>query len=192
MTVPAFDCTFARCDWFGEEALWLALDEVDASNARRLADDPERDLSALADRLQTGGELAGYASTLAGNPIVEPFTGVQVRLSTLLAIELGEVLVHGYDIARAARLPWRIERSGALAAYREFVGAPSILLDQKRSAGVRLTADLRIRGMEPIRINVHDGVLELGRQTGQKVDFSALMRRSAVTAEASVMCRVCR
>lgn len=123
---------------------------------------------------------------------MEPFTGVQVRLSTLLAIELGEVLVHGYDIARAARLPWWIERSGTLAAYREFVALLPYLLDQKRSAGVRLTADLRIRGMEPIRINVHDGVLELGRQTGQKVDFSALMRRSAVTAEASVMCRVCR
>lgn len=23
-SVPAFDCTFARCDWFGEEVLWLA------------------------------------------------------------------------------------------------------------------------------------------------------------------------
>jgi hypothetical protein len=25
-TVPAFDCTFARCEWFGEEVLWLAPD----------------------------------------------------------------------------------------------------------------------------------------------------------------------
>jgi 2'-5' RNA ligase len=24
VSVPAFDCTFARCDWFGEEVLWLA------------------------------------------------------------------------------------------------------------------------------------------------------------------------
>lgn len=23
-SVPAFDCTFARCEWFGEEVLWLA------------------------------------------------------------------------------------------------------------------------------------------------------------------------
>lgn len=156
----------------GEAAL-ESLDEVDASNARSLAEDPERDLSVLADRLQAGArELAGYAGTVAGNPIVGPFTGVQVPLSTLLAIELGEVLVHGYDIARAARLPWRIETSDALAAHRQFVALLPYLLDQRRSEGVRLTVELRIRGMQPVRITVRDGVLELGRPAGQKVDFT--------------------
>lgn len=155
------------------EATLESLDEVDASNARSLAEDPERDLSVLADRLEAGAkELTGYAGTLAGNPVVEPFTGVHVPLSTLLAIELGEVLVHGYDIARAARLSWRIEPSDALAAQREFVALLPYLVDEKRSVGVRLTAELRIRGMPPIRVSVHDGVLEMGSRAGQKVDFT--------------------
>lgn len=150
-----------------------SLDEVDASNARSLAEDPERDLSVLADRLQTGArELAGVASTVAGNPTVEPFTGVQVPLSTLLAIELGEVLVHGYDIARAAGLAWRIETSDALAAHRQFVALLPYLLDPRRAEGVRLTVELRIRGMQPIRINVRDGVLKLESPATQKVDFT--------------------
>jgi hypothetical protein len=36
-------------------------------------------------------------------------------LSTLLAVELGEVLVHGHDIARASGLPWSIDRAQAAA-----------------------------------------------------------------------------
>lgn len=127
----------------------------------------------LADRLEAGAkELVRYARTVEGNPIVEPFIGVQVPLSTLLAIELAEVLVHGYDIAQAAGLPWRITGSDALAAYRELVALLPYLVEKKRSAGVRVSAELRTRGMEPVWVHVHDGALELGSLAGQMVDFT--------------------
>jgi uncharacterized protein (TIGR03083 family) len=150
-----------------------SLDEVDAGNARSLAADPERDPSVLADRLEAGAkELVRYARTVDGNPTVEPFIGVHVPLSTLLAIELAELLVHGYDIARATGLPWRIMPSDAVAAQREFVALLPYLLDKKRSAGVRVSAELRIRGMEPLWVGVRDGVVELESPAGQKVDFT--------------------
>lgn len=149
------------------------LDEVDVANARGLVEDPERDPLVLADRLEAGiRELVRYAGTVEGNPTVEPFIGVRVPLSTVLAIELGEVLVHGYDIARAARLPWRIEPADALVAHREFVALLPYLLDQKRSAGVRLSAELRIRGMEPVPVRVADGTLRIEKFVGQKVDVT--------------------
>lgn len=155
------------------EATLESLDEVDAGNARSLAQDPERDPSVLADRLETGvKELVSYAATVDGNPTVAAFVGVEVPLSTLLAIELGEVLVHGYDIARAAALPWTIEPSDALVAHREFLALLPYLLDKKRSSGARVDAGLRIRGMEPVRVSVHDGTLELEKATGQRVDFT--------------------
>lgn len=156
----------------GEAAL-EGLDEVDAGNAQSLAEDPERDPSVLADRLEGGvKELVRYAGTVEGNPAVTPFIGVEVPLSTLLAVELGEVLVHGYDIAHAAGLPWRIEASDALVAHREFLPLFPYLLDEKRSAGARVNAEMRIRGMDPFVVSVHDGILELEEATGQKVDFT--------------------
>lgn len=150
-----------------------SLDEVEAGNARSLAEDPERNPSVLADRLETGvRELVSYARTVDDNPAVAPFIGVEVPLSTLLAIELGEVLVHGYDIARAAGLPWTIEPSDALVAHREFLALLPYLLDKNRSAGARVNAELRIRGMEPVLVSVHDGTLELEKETSQRVDFT--------------------
>jgi uncharacterized protein (TIGR03083 family) len=155
------------------EATLESLDEVDAGNARSLAEDPERDPSVLADRLEAGvKELVRYAGTVEGDPVVKPFIGVEVPLSTLLAIELGEVVVHGYDIARAAGLPWRIEPSDALVAHREFLALLPYLLDKKRSAGARVNAEIRIRGMDPFVVSVHDGILGLEQATGQKVDFT--------------------
>lgn len=155
------------------EATLERLDEVDAGNERSLAEAPERNPSVLADRLVSGvKELVSYAGSVKGNPTVEPFVGVEVALSTVLAIELGEVLVHGYDIARAAGLPWTIEPSDALVAHRELLALLPYLLDEKRSAAARVRADLRIRGMEPVLVSVHDGTLDLERRTGQKVDFT--------------------
>lgn len=155
------------------EATLESLDEVDAGNARSLAEDPERDPSVLADRLEAGvKELVRYARTVEGDPTVEPFIGVDVPLSTLLAIELGEVVVHGYDIARAAGLPWRIEPADALVAHRQFLALLPYLLDKKRSAGARVKAQMRIRGMDPFVVSIHDGILELEQPTGQNVDFT--------------------
>lgn len=155
------------------DATLESLDDVDAGNARSLAEDPERDPSVLADRLESGVQgLVRYARAVDGNPMVQPFIGVEVPLSTLLAIELGEVLVHGYDIAEAAGLSWRIEPADALLAHREFLALFPYLLDKKRSTEARVKAEIRIRGMDPVVVSIHDGILEVEKAAGQKVDFT--------------------
>ena len=78
------------------EATLVALDDVADHNAEFLTDNPERDPHVLADRFEDN-ELAllTYVGSLDGDPVVEVFDGVVVPMSTLLAVELGEVLVHG-------------------------------------------------------------------------------------------------
>src|SRR5512146_1302790 len=52
------------------------LDEVDAGNARALADNPERDPRVLADRFDRAGEaLAAYAPHVDRDPAVTPCVG---------------------------------------------------------------------------------------------------------------------
>jgi len=64
--------------------------------------------------------------------------------------------VHGYDIARAAGRPWRIEPAHAAMVLGGFIG-PAIqglhtqaLVNDDKAAGVRVTYDLRIRGGDPV------------------------------------------
>ncbi len=71
-------------------------DDIAESNARALAADPERDPQVLADRLARGErEFVSYVRGVEGDPLVEPFVGMKVPQSTVAAIELGEILVHG-------------------------------------------------------------------------------------------------
>jgi uncharacterized protein (TIGR03083 family) len=147
------------------------LNEVDQANAQALATDPERDPRQLADRLETGEHaLVAFARQTDGDPAVHPFEDVEVPLSTLLAIELGELLVHGFDIARAAHLPWSIDRAAALLTLQGYLPLMPYTLDEKRAHGVQLALEIRIRGMQPVVVSIADDELVVHESGEQRVD----------------------
>ena len=147
------------------------LDDVDRSNAQALAADPERDPGRLADRLASGERaLVGFARQVEGDPQVSPFAGVEVPLSTLLAIELGELLVHGFDIARAARLPWTIDPTAAIRTLRGYLPLMPHTLNVARAHDVRLTVEIRIRSMRPVVVSIADDELVVDESGERRVD----------------------
>lgn len=147
------------------------LDEVDQANAQALATDLERDPRQLADRLGTGEQaLVGFARKADGDPAVHPFVGVQVPLSALLAIELGELLVHGFDIARAAHLPWSIDPAAALLTLQGYLPLMPYTLDVGRAHGVQLALEIRIRDMRPVVVSVADDELLVHESGEQRAD----------------------
>jgi SCP-2 sterol transfer family len=147
------------------------LDAADAGNAHDLAVNPERNPQILADRLGAGEQaLAAYARQADGDPLVCPYAGVEVPLSTLLGVVLGELLVHGFDIARAAGLPWHIERAHAVLVVQAGLPLLPYTLDKDRAAGVRLAIDLRLRAVAPFIVRVHHGALTVEPHHGQRVD----------------------
>ena len=148
------------------------LDEVAAGNARALAEDPERDPRILVTRYEQGiRELAGYAGTVTGDPMAEPFAGVRVPLSTVLAVELGETLVHGFDIARAAGLPWRIGTVHAIRTHEGYLPLLPFMLNSERAAGLRLRVELRVRGMARTLLTIENEALRVEAPSGQPADF---------------------
>jgi uncharacterized protein (TIGR03083 family) len=154
----------------------VALDGVAADNARDLAGDPERDPRVLADRFDDGiRALVSYARTVPGDPLVEPFTDVKVPLSCLLAVQLDEVLVHGFDIARAAGLAWRIEPAHAQVTLEGLMALMPFLLDKRRAAGVRMRVELRIRGMARHVLTIGDGTLRVQASPSGPVDCRMLV-----------------
>jgi hypothetical protein len=134
----------------------LVRDIRDLGDTTMLAvkSDPERDLHVLADRIEA--RAARYLAEVEGHSPDEQrawvVEGATVSLLTLTCHLLSETIMHGYDIARAARQPWRIEPANAALVLSGFfvkiLGAlaPTALVHSVWGANATATFDLRIRG----------------------------------------------
>lgn len=149
----------------------VALDDVAAHNAEFLADNPERRPGPLADLFEHN-ELAllAYAGSLDGDPAVEVFDEVVVPMSTLLAVELGEVLVHGYDIANASSLDWPIASDHAALAVGGLIPILPHMVDLTKAAGFNARIALRVRYGIEATLAFDDGILQVEAANGQRVD----------------------
>jgi hypothetical protein len=67
----------------------------------------------------------------------------------MLAIELGELLVHGFDVTRDAGLAWPIEPTAAALALGGGLRVLPLLLDTRRAAGLSMRLKLHIRHGSP-------------------------------------------
>jgi hypothetical protein len=149
----------------------VALDDVAGHNAEFLAANPERDPDILAGRFKDDQlALRAYAESLDGDPAVELFDGVVVPLSTLLAVELGEVLVHGYDIADVSGLDWPIASDHAALAVGGLLPVFPHVIDPTQAAGFDARIGFRIRGGREATLTFDDGVLRIETADGQPVD----------------------
>jgi uncharacterized protein (TIGR03083 family) len=149
----------------------IALDDVAEHNTEFLIANPERDARALANRFESG-ELAlrNHVDSLDGDPSVEMFDGILVPLSTLLAVELGEVLVHGYDIAGASGLDWPIASDHAGLAVGGLLPILPYVVDPAKASGFDARIAFRIRDGIEATLAFDDGVLQIEDVGAQRVD----------------------
>ncbi|MEU9992639.1 maleylpyruvate isomerase family mycothiol-dependent enzyme [Streptomyces sp. NPDC048045] len=141
-----------------------------AANARALTEFTERDPDVLADALEAGVEE--FASAAAGRSPEEPIpttNGLTMTVPVMTAALLGEQLVHGLDIARAARAPWRIERRAAQLVVEGVLAMAAGYVDRRRTAGMRVSYELRFRGGPRHRFVVRDGTARV-TPAGDPVD----------------------
>jgi uncharacterized protein (TIGR03083 family) len=145
-----------------------------AANAVQLREDPDRDLGSLADRLgvvvdeflaardesardeSARDESARDEPMPARDEAVLVSNGVRMTWPTMMSALLGELLVHGWDIARASGQPWRIERAEALHVIARVMTMIPDYLDRERAAGVTASFELRLRGGPRYLISVAD------------------------------------
>ncbi|HSH58801.1 MAG TPA: maleylpyruvate isomerase N-terminal domain-containing protein, partial [Acidimicrobiales bacterium] len=140
-----------------------------SSLTERLVDgESERDLCALADRIQaTADRLVSLMET--GDPsvlITWIVQGVELPLPLLTCHALNELLVHGRDIAMAEGVTWAIPRPQAVQVVCGFLfpvlgRLGGVMVDQQAAAGVRATYDVRVRGGCRVTVRIHDGDMTL-------------------------------
>lgn len=161
----------------GESPLDDIWDLGHATSAGVIAD-TERDLGVLADRIESRAEeyltgCAGMSSQESRPWLVE---GVRLPLPVFTGHLLNETIVHGYDMARAARRRWAVYRAHAAMVVEDFLFPviqaldPRAMVDQERAKGLRVSYELRIRGGGRHLFAFNDGALTLSRPGSTRVD----------------------
>jgi hypothetical protein len=131
-SLPDLDIRIPRSDWIVREAgahlltgttlcadiatgmqspvSGLAPDTLAAENAARIADIPESDPATLARLLEDAADRVLHVTAhRRGDEIVVWHGGRRIPLAHLVALCVGEQLLHGFDIAAATGRAWTIE-----------------------------------------------------------------------------------
>ena len=144
-------------------------------NARAIAAVPPGDPGRLGDRLRDG--IAAFLRASAERPgedlVDTPWygRGVRCRLDTLTCLAIGEVVVHGYDIAKALRRPWPIDPEHARLVVAGVLPAMiPLTVDVSATAGLHAAYELRIRGGPRLVVRFRDGAASVEPSASQPVD----------------------
>lgn len=140
--------------------------------------DAERDPGVLADRIDARAEefFAECAGLSGDEERPWHIEGATLRVANLVGHLLNETIMHGLDIARAERRPWRIEPEHAALTLSEFIFPvisaldPRELVDGIRGAGFRASYDLKIRGGKRYHFIFDDGAVTVEDPADRQID----------------------
>lgn len=127
-------------------------------NAEMLAAFTERDPARLADRLEPA--VADFLAAVAGCDAVTPHstdTGIAMTAPTIAATALGELLIHGRDIARGSGVRWPVSRADSLLVLDAVIPLLPNYLDRHRTAQLHTAYEIRLRGGGRYRLAIDDG-----------------------------------
>ncbi|MDQ6837114.1 MAG: hypothetical protein M3137_01900 [Actinomycetota bacterium] len=142
--------------------------------------DPERQLSVLANRIDDAAKQYFADCTAATPEALRPWLmeGISLPLTAFTGHLLNETMVHGYDIARAAGRPWRVNADHAALLVDGFFvpliegAGPRTLVNADTAAGVRATFDVHIRSTSHFHRHFvfDDGDLRVEKPSARRVD----------------------
>lgn len=137
---------------------------------RRIADLSEADPVKLSRLLLDSVEA--FLDTTIDRPGDDPVTfqaGLSHTLFGLVAIYLGEVLLHGYDVAAALGRPWPIDAGDAALVLAAYTPLFAVQADPERSRGLTAAFGIDLRGAGAMTVRFTDGVFGI-EPTGGPVD----------------------
>lgn len=144
--------------------------------AQFLDDDPERDPTVLADRIEELGREFDAVAAASRAASVDWLGGAVLPPSAVACHLLEECLVHGHDIATATGQRWPIQRRHALLAIEggalQIIAAlpPSAFINQRKAGSFRARVEVRLRGGGRNRLVIEDGSQTIVPGGGRDVD----------------------
>ncbi len=130
-------------------------DSLSAMNDAEIRAVGSEDLHELADMLVADVEdLLRHLGTDGSAPV--PFFSMQHTAQGLAAVMLGELLLHGLDLARTLDRPWDISRDDAITVLAGLLPSVGYTVDPDVAQKAPGTYHLRIRGGHDWTIRVED------------------------------------
>jgi uncharacterized protein (TIGR03083 family) len=142
----------------------LSVATVARRNAERIADNPESDPGKLADLLeQSVARLASVAGAAPSGKRVQylEFSPLEVTPGDLVGMILGEVVVHGYDIACAVGAPWPISPDEALLILGSYAPLFGLAPHPENTPGHTGGYGIELRGGPRFTMRFVDGTFSL-------------------------------
>lgn len=134
---------------------------IEELNARAVTAEAERNPRALASMLVTAVDdfLAATEKLPPDHQMPSPyFQGeMALDLAGFTSIELGEVLVHGYDIAKTTERPWPVAADDARLALHAALRLAPAVVNPETANGHTSAYDVRIQGGPRVVIRFADG-----------------------------------
>ena len=110
--------------------------------------------------------VAATRGKLGADP-VPWYSGVTIDVATSTGLLLGELLVHGYDVARSVGARWPISPGDARTILRAAVVLAPHYVDPEATRGVSATFRIAARGGPTFRIRVGNGVATVEAAPGE-------------------------
>ncbi len=162
--------------WFddyaaGRERPPVTTPEIAGFNAARIAAYPERDGARLASDLQEA--VQNFLTTTGGQNAADPFPwydGHPIDIADGTSILLGELVVHGRDIAEAVGETWPITDDDARIILAGVMSLLPLYVDRDKSRGFSANYEIRVKGNPPVYVRFVNGEVSVGTTATDRVD----------------------
>jgi mycothiol maleylpyruvate isomerase-like protein len=138
----------------------------------RIADITEEDPVKLGALLEDAVEE--FVEACVQRPGTHPvdFTGCPITLAALAGLMVGEVVLHGYDLAFALGWPWPIDPIDANLSLGGFAPVLGLIVDPEQARGHSAGYGIELRGGPAMTVRFTDGVYGLEAAGAAPVDVT--------------------
>lgn len=147
------------------------LQDMASVNAASLASMPTRNGAELAALLRE--RARSFVQATAPLPLDQKVNwhgGHTVTVDTLAGIYLGEVVVHGYDIAKGLGRPWPIDRSVAALILQRTLAIWPLYVKTDVARGFTASYEIRLRRGPTLSLRFVDGALSVHEGPAETAD----------------------
>jgi uncharacterized protein (TIGR03083 family) len=153
----------------GDTTPAVDLSDLARTNPVAIATVHERELAALANRLETA--VNRFLDLTRNRDVSDPmwWHGVESTVGAVYGIYIGEFLMHGDDVARTMRRPWPIDKGPATIVFEGIVRVVHLFLKPKRAQD-DASFDVRLRTGPSFALRFSKGGLRVEGGRGRNVD----------------------
>lgn len=149
--------------------VWTDFETGSEQNARMLEAVPEQGTDAIAAVIPGAARDLHDAWRSRGNDLITWSGGLKMDTKTAAGVLISDLLIHGWDLSRALKRPWTIDRSDALDAIEASLPLASNFVAHEAAAFTG-TYEIRFRGNGRRVLAFDRGSLTIGEDPDARVD----------------------